>query len=547
MALLELEARSMPLPGTQSEPLVIGSTRLAALGDLVAWRADERPHKAALVDPSGSVSYGALHRRASQVANGLQAQGIGKGERVAYLGKNRTEFFELLMGAARAGAILTPIGWRLAPDEISHILNHSGARLIAVEPAFQVGLRQALEQVSHPLRVLSLTNEVGESSTFAAWRDAQSDHAPAIAVLPSDMALQLYTSGTTGRPKGVMLTHDNLLGARQKVIDAALDWQHWRPDDVSLTVMPLNHIGGIGWTLLGLLNGVTNVIAPEFDPVSTLDLIKAHRVSVLLLVPSALKMIADTASQRAMDISSLRQIVYGAAPMPPELLRRCIEVFGCGFVQLYGMTETSGALSYLPQEDHAPAGNPRMRSAGVPLPGVEVRIIDARGQASGIGEVGEIVTRSRFNMAGYCNDTAATSATISEEGWLRTGDAGSQDGDGYLYIQDRIKDVIVSGGENIYPAEVENAIGGHPAVAEVAVIGVPDETWGEAVKALVICKPDHTVEAKDIIAFTKSRIAGFKAPKSVEFVSRLPRTASGKVLRRELREPYWAGRQRRVN
>jgi long-chain acyl-CoA synthetase len=247
------------------------------------------------------------------------------------------------------------------------------------------------------------------------------------------------------------------------------------------------------------------------------------------------------------DYSRLKYILYGASPIPLDLLRECISVFGCGFCQQYGMTETCGTIVYLPPEDHDPAGNKRMRSAGIPMPGVEIKVVDEAGRTVPPNTVGEIAIRSISNMAGYWNLPEATAQTIDKEGWLRTGDAGYLDEDDYLYIQDRVKDMIISGGENIYPAEVENAIYGHPGVQEVAVIGVPDEKWGEVVKAIVVPRPGATIEPQEVIAFARSRIAQFKTPKTVDIIDALPRNASGKILRRQLREPYWAGHAKRVN
>jgi long-chain acyl-CoA synthetase len=265
------------------------------------------------------------------------------------------------------------------------------------------------------------------------------------------------------------------------------------------------------------------------------------------MVPAALQMIVRQPRAREIDYARLKCIQYGASPIPLELLRECMEVFGCDFCQQYGMTETSGTIVSLPPEDHDPTGNPRMRGAGLPMPGVEIRIVDSLGRALPTNTVGEVVTRSPANMAGYWRMPEATSAVIDAQGWLRTGYAGYLDENGYLFIHDRVKDMIISGAENIYPAEVENAIYGHPHVAEVAVIGVPDERWGEAVKAIVVPKPGVTPDASDIIAFARARVAGFKVPKSIDFVDALPRNPSGKILRRELREPYWAGKDRRVN
>jgi acyl-CoA synthetase (AMP-forming)/AMP-acid ligase II len=247
------------------------------------------------------------------------------------------------------------------------------------------------------------------------------------------------------------------------------------------------------------------------------------------------------------DFSRLKFITYGASPIPLELMRAAMDRFGCGFVQMYGMTETSGTIVVLDPSDHVPEGSPKMRSVGTPLPGVEIKIVDAQGNPVPAGEVGEIATRSVKNMKGYWNKPDATAATIDAEGWLRTGDAGYLDADGYLYIHDRVKDMIISGGENVYPAEVENAIYSHPKVADVAVIGVPDKKWGEAVKACVVVRSGETLTEAEVIAHARQLVAGYKCPKSVDFIAALPRNASGKVLRRELRAPYWEGMERAVN
>ena len=326
-----------------------------------------------------------------------------------------------------------------------------------------------------------------------------------------------------------------------------MPWNEWGPDDVSLVAMPVAHIGGTGWGIVGLYNGALGVVAREFDPFRVLDFIEQDRVSKMFAVPAALQIIVRQPRAREVDYSRLKYILYGASPIPLDLLRECMEVFGCGFCQQYGMTETCGTIVYLPPEDHHPDGTPRMRGAGRPLPGVELKIIDGNGQTLPPGVVGEVATRSVANMVGYWRLDEATASTVGPDGWLRTGDAGYLDEDGYLYIHDRVKDMIISGAENIYPAEVESAIYGHPAVAEVAVVGVPDDKWGEAVKAMVVLKPGAEADPAGIIAFARTRIAAFKAPKSIDFIEALPRNASGKILRRELRAPYWEGRDRQVN
>jgi acyl-CoA synthetase (AMP-forming)/AMP-acid ligase II len=265
------------------------------------------------------------------------------------------------------------------------------------------------------------------------------------------------------------------------------------------------------------------------------------------MVPAAIQIVIRHPRAREVNYSRLGHILYGASPIPLELLKEAMEVFGCGFVQMYGMTETSGTIVALPPEDHDPKGSPKMRSAGKPLPGVEIVILDEAGNRLPPGQVGEIASRSNANMAGYWNLPEATAKTLQADGFLRTGDAGYMDEDGYVYIHDRVKDMIISGGENVYPAEVENAIFGHPAVADVAVVGVPDSKWGEAVKACVVLKDGATATEGDVISWARQRIAAYKAPKSVDFIEALPRNPSGKILRRELRAPYWEGRERQVN
>lgn len=510
---------------------------MATLGDIARHHGRVRANRVALRFEGRETSFAELDRNTNRVANALIAAGVKKGEAVAYLGKNSDHYFELVLGAAKAGAIIVPIGWRLAPPEAGFIAENAGARLLFVGEE----CRTIAAAIENAPPVIDMIND------YAAWRDAGSGADPRVAVDPNDTAVLLYTSGTTGKPKGVMLTSSNILRSRQIAADALMEWNTWGPEEVSLVAMPAAHIGGTGWGIVGLLNGVTSVVAREFNPAEILDFIARDGVSKLFMVPAALQFVVRQPRAREIDYSRLKHILYGAAPIPVALLRECIDVFGCGFVQQYGLTETTGTIVYLPPEDHDPNGNARMRAAGIPMPGVEIRVVDEQGKVLAANEIGEIVTRSAANMKGYWRAEEATAKTMDGDGWLRTGDAGYIDEDGYVYIQDRIKDVIITGAENVYPAEVENAIAGHPHVADVAVIGVPDETWGEAVKAIIVPRPNLTPDAASIIAHARERIAHYKAPKSVDFVDVLPRGASGKVLRRELREPYWKGRERRVN
>ena len=518
-------------------------TNLAAM---VRDRAKSRGSAIAFEFEGRQTTFAEFDVTTNQVANALSAMGVRKGERIAYLGKNSDIFFELLLGAMKAGVVMAPVNWRLAGPEVAFIVDDCKAAVLFVGPEFVTQVRNIQPQLPNVRSVITTEGGAGWPD-FAAWRDAQSGDDQRQPIDPKDIAIQLYTSGTTGKPKGAMLSHANLLNLVQTGNETELpEWNRWTTDDVSLVAMPVFHIGGSGWGLTGLYHGAKGVIAREFDPTKVLDFFEQSGITKLFMVPAAMQFVVRQPRARLIDFSRLKYMLYGASPIPAALLKECIEVFKCGFVQMYGMTETTGTIVALPPEDHI-EGLDRMRSAGKALPGIELAILDANGNRLPPGEVGEIATRSGSNMAGYWNMPEATARTIDSDGWLRTGDAGYMDRDGYLYIHDRIKDMIISGGENIYPAEVESAICDHPDVAEAAVIGIPDDRWGEAVKAIVVMKPGKTATATDIINFTRERIAGFKTPKTVDFLPALPRNPSGKILRRNLRDPYWVGKDRQVN
>ena len=518
----------------------------ATLADVVRVQGQNRADTTCFVFEGRTTSFGDFDRHTSQVANGLIALGVKPTERVAYLGKNSDIYFELLLGAVKAKVVMTPVNWRLAGPEIAFIVEDCKAAVLFVGPEFIEQIRGLQKQIPSVRIIMTTEGGAPEWTDYIKWRDAQSDVDPMIPLASSDVALQLYTSGTTGKPKGAMLAHKNflsLVGANQATKP---DWNKWSDNDVSLVAMPVFHIGGSGWGLSGIYHGAKGVVAREFDPTKVLDFFEQFGITKLFMVPAAMQFVVRQPRAREVDFSKLKYMLYGASPIPAALLKECISVFGCGFVQLYGMTETTGTIVALPPEDHI-EGLERMKSAGKALPGIELAIIDADGKRLPSREVGEIATRSGSNMVGYWNLPEATSRTLGQDGWLRTGDAGYMDEEGYLYIHDRIKDMIISGGENIYPAEVESAICDHPDVAEVAVVGVPDDQWGEAVKAVVVMKPGKEASSTDIMRFTRERIAGFKTPKSIDFIDALPRNASGKILRRSLRDPYWEGKERQVN
>jgi fatty-acyl-CoA synthase len=516
------------------------------LADMVRAHAKSRGRTTAFEFEGRTTSFVELDADTNRVANGLKALGVKPRERIAYLGKNSDIYFELLLGAMKANVVMAPVNWRLAGPEVVFIVGDCSASVLFVGPEFIAQARNILPQLPGLRAVITTEGGAPEWQDFAAWRDAQSTADPGVEISPNDVAIQLYTSGTTGKPKGAMLSHANFLSLVRAGGVERPAWNTWTADDVSLVAMPIFHIGGSGSGLLGLYHGAKGVIAREFDPTKVLDFFEQSGITKLFMVPAAMQFVVRQPRARQVDFSRLKFMFYGASPIPAALLKECIEVFKCGFVQMYGMTETTGTIVALPPEDHI-EGLERIRSAGKALPGVELAILDADGNRLPPGEVGEIATRSGSNMAGYWNLPEATARTLDADGWLRTGDAGYMDQDGYLYIHDRIKDMIISGGENIYPAEVESAICDHPDVAEVAVVGVPDDQWGEAVKAIVVMKSGKQATSSDIINFTRERIAGFKTPKTVDFIEALPRNASGKILRRHLRDPYWAGKDRQVN
>ncbi len=521
----------------------------ASFCDIVRDHAQAQGETHAFTYGDEVITFAELDAGANRVAHGLIALGIKPGERVAFLGKNHPCYFEALLGAARAGAVMTPVNWRLAPPEVAYILGDSQARVVFVGEGFAASLAAARNEAPMVEHVIGIDAPDHTGTDYRTWRDGFPTTPPAHRIKPEDDALQLYTSGTTGKPKGAVMTHGSILSSR----DASgregemRTWQEPVPGDVTLLAMPCFHISGTGTGIGTMVAGTNSIVLPEYDPTKALDLIENYNISKIFLVPAAIQILLNHPRVNEVDFSRLKYVTYGASPIPLELMREAMRVLGCGFVQMYGMTETSGTIVALDPEDHVSDGSPKMRSVGKPLPGVEVKIIDEAGNPVPTGTVGEIATRSSKNMRGYWNNPEATAATIDAEGWLRTGDAGYFDEDGYLYIHDRVKDMIISGGENVYPAEVENALYSHPKVADVAVIGVPDPKWGEAVKACVVVKPGESLTEAELIAHARTLIAGYKCPKSIDFIEALPRNPSGKILRRELRAPYWVGRDRAVN
>lgn len=487
-------------------------------------------------------SYSEMDERSNRVAQGLIAGGLVKGDRVALLDKNGPAQFELLFGSSKAG-LVTPINWRLAPAEMAYILNHSEAKIVFVGEEFVAPLAQVRGDLSADLTIIVIDAN-GES--YECWRDAHAAKDQMVFLASDDVALQLYTSGTTGLPKGVMLTSRNLFTLLNET--QAL----WGLDEksVSLVCMPLFHIGGIGWALACMRHGGSIVLVREFEPASILAAIEDHKISHANFVPAMLGPLIRAARQYNSDCSSLEMILYGTAPISRPLLVDAIDTFDCRLYQAYGLTETTSAVTQLDWQDHLNEGvaAQRLLSAGRPFPWVELKIVDPQdAMPLETGQPGELWVKSAQNMKGYWRDSVASEKAQMEDGWLRTGDAGYLDQDGYLFLTDRVKDMIVSGGENIYPAEIERVLAEHPAVEESAVFAVPHESWGEAVKAAVVPRPGSQIDQTELLSWCRDRLAHFKCPNSLDVMNELPRNATGKVLKRALRDPYWKGHTRGIN
>ena len=518
------------------------------IGGMIRHHASERGDKVAILQDDYSRTYQQLHDESSQVAQAMLAAGVEAQDRVAFLDKNVPEYFTMLFGAAKINAVTVAVNWRLAPPEMAYILNHSKIRVLLIGEEF-LGHLEKMDLEGDPTIVV-----LGKSETHTSYADWIGDHPatdPMVESAPQDTCYQLYTSGTTGLPKGAELTNNNFFG----MLPVASDKWHFDADSVNLVAMPLFHIAGSGWGVVGLFNGGTNILMRDVDPAAILELIPNHKVTNALFVPAVIQFLLMMPNLAETDFSSMRSVIYGASPITEEVLVGGMNALGCDFCQVYGLTETTGAVTQLDAEDHDPGG-PRahlLRSAGKPFPGSKLRIVDEAGTTLPDGEVGEIWVHSTQNLKAYYADEAATAKAYPEGrdadgmGWFATGDAGYMQ-DGYLYIHDRIKDMIVSGGENIYPAEIENALMSHDGVADVAVIGVPDEKWGETVKAIVVRTPDAAAATDaELIEYCRERLAHYKCPTSVDAIDALPRNPSGKILKTELRKPYWEGHDRLVN
>ncbi|MCX2933403.1 AMP-binding protein [Mycobacterium sp. CVI_P3] len=484
--------------------------------------------RTALICGVARISFIELLRRSLAVSRALTGAGLGSGDRVVYVAKDSPALYELLYGCARIGAVLVPVNWRLAAEEVDYIVDHAGARVLVTDRT-DLGA----ERVIHV-------------ADFDAWRNGVPDlPTPEVVVDRDTPVVQMYTSGTTGRPKGVVLAHRTFAAVRELLDDAGLDWIDWLDSDVSLIALPGFHIGGMWWATQALNRGIPSVVIPRFNASDAVATIHDNGVTVSCFVPAMLLMMLSEPGSSAYDFATLRKIVYGGSPIGPDLLSRAIRTFGCEFAQIYGLTETGNTAVCLPPIEHLP-GRARLQAAGRPYPGVGVTIRDTRGHQLPPGGSGEVYLRSPAQMVEYFGDPVATAETIVD-GWIRTGDAGYLDPDGFLVIRDRVKDLIIVAGENVYPAEVEKTINAHPHVHDSAVVGAPDARRGECVHAFVVAEPGADLQIDDLEQFLAQRLARFKVPGRFHFVETIPRNPSGKILRRTLRERFWTGLERQIN
>lgn len=523
------------------------------IGHLLRRSARHHRDHPAVTDAFGTRTFGEIDERVARLARGLRAGGIGRGDRIAVVAKNRCETIELYLAAAELSAVTVPLNWRLRPQELAGLVADSTARIVVADEEFASALDTHAEAWPQAQRFVYGPASAGWSAwdelygarakhlaAGAATSVASSDESPE----DGEIAIQMYTSGTTGAAKGAMLSHKNVTAmVGSWLLEMPLEPRTSR----FLQVTPLFHVGAMLMAMSNLAAGSQLHLHPEFFPGPALDALSAHRITHALFVPSMIQWILAEPGIETQRFPDLGLLVYGASPISPSVLARAIDVFGCGFLQGYGLTETTGVLTTLRPEDHRDDDPVRLRtrltSAGRAVSCCEVRVVDATGREVAPGEVGEIVARGDNVTPGYWKNEQTTREAL-RNGWFHTGDLATIDDEGYVTIVDRLKDMILVGGENVYPREIEDVLRTHPAVQDAAVIGIPHDVWGEEVLALVVARA--TVDERTLVRHCRDRLARFKCPTKVEFRDEIPRNAAGKALKKELRDPYWANRARRV-
>ncbi|MDN5892942.1 MAG: long-chain-fatty-acid--CoA ligase [Nocardioides sp.] len=510
------------------------------LDDRAAWWAEHTPEAEAFTYGERVWNWAQWNDRVRRAAGGLKDLGIGRGDVVAFLDKNHPACVEISQAAGSIGAATAIINWRSAGDEVDYAVNDSGARVLFVGAELTPTINSIRESIANVEKIIEVTPEGADGDEYEAWLATSEPLGHQDDVEEEDVCLVMYSSGTTGRPKGVMLTHRNMVS---HTLNAHDGWG-FEPGDKSMVAMPLFHVGGSSYVLFGIHDGIPSVMTRDPDGASLAGAIM-NGANRTFLVPAVLAQVLQAGPDAVKLFGALKTYTYGAAPMPPPLLRAAMQAWpDTDFIQVYGLTEVAGVATHLMPEAHRDPEHPeRLLSAGQPVPGVEVKVVDPASLADlPVGEHGEIWLRTPQLMKGFLNKPEATAEVLVEDGWFRTGDMGRVDEEGFVFVQDRLKDLIISGGENIYSPEVERVLAEHPSVMEVAVIGVPDDTWGESVKAVVSLHPDSTATGAELIAWCKDSLASFKCPRSVDIIDELPRNPTGKILKRELRKPFWEGR-----
>jgi long-chain acyl-CoA synthetase len=509
------------------------------LADLLPYYAARTPARLALAFEGKTYSYADVDRQTNQIANTLHARAVKRQSRVAFYGRNSADFFLALFGVAKSGACFLPLNWRLAADELVAIVDDAEPAFAFIEHEFEPVWTVVCAKLKLDIPYIVLN----APETLARWfASAPESPAPRIAH-EDDGVIQLYTSGTTGRPKGVVHTHASFNHSRlSEHLEPAYDW---REGDVFLYALPNFHLLGIALSLQCLYNGVALSVRKQFSPEDYLAGIQTDRPTLLVLTPTMIQMLIDHPHVAGIDFSSVRLMMYAGSPISLGLAKRAIRVMPCKFMQFYGQTETSGPVSLLRPDEHDLMDEQKLKSCGRPLPLIRLRVVDANGEDVADGVPGELLVCAPSASAGYWKQPDETDARF-RHGWYYSGDVAYRDAAGMFYIYDRLKDLIVSGGENIYCAEIESVLSIHPAVSSVAVIGVPDARWGEAVKAIVVLCEGEAADAVALLAHCRERLAGYKVPKSIDFVKALPMTGTGKISKKDLREPFWAKMDRSV-
>ena len=517
---------------------------IKVLPDIVRHRARLAPDKLALTEGGHRLTFGELDTSSSRIANAVARDGGMPGSVVAFVGKNSVPFFEILFGAGKAGCTVLPLNWRLVPLELAPIVDDALPALIFVDKEFMPLMEGVFKASSHRCKLVEFDSTAAGDSGLAAWCAGVSAQDPLTPTDPDAIALLMYTSGTTGRAKGVQMSHRGISFMRLcESLEPAMQVQ---ADDVLLMVMPNFHLLGTSLPIQALYHGATVSILPMMEPAKLLGLIQNDRPSILVLAPTVIQMLLDHPAAKTTDFSSVRLTMYAGSPINAQLLKRALVEMGGKFMQFYGATESLGAITILRPEQHDMVNDEKLKACGTLLPLMELKVVDEKGNEVPDGQIGEFLLRSPAMFTSYRNQPEATAAVL-RDGWYHTGDAGRRDpNDGLLYIVDRVKDMIVTGGENVYSAEVEQALQKHPAVAMSAVVGAPDARWGEKVVAIVVLKKGATATADEINQHCRGQIAGFKVPKQIDFAEALPISPTGKILKRVLRDALWQGHGRTV-